>query len=883
MRWSFGQRKRREEDLDTEIAHDLMLDVRERVETGTSPEEAALASRKDFGNVLSAKEATRETWGWTWLEVLVQDLRYAVRMMRKSPGFTLVAVLSLALGIGVNAAMFSLADALLLRPLSVTRPGDVVTVTGKTPSDPAGKVSYRDYVDLREGSKSFTGLVAFKYETFGFAAEARDLPQMRMGMLVSGNFFQAMGVDPALGRSFRPEEDQVPGRDAVVVLGHDFWEKQLGANPSIVGRKVRLDGLDFTVIGVAPERFTGMDQYIRPALIVPLMMAPRLSASPERNLLERRDARALNLKGRLAAGTTRAQAEAELAAIARNLERSYPDTNRDQGVSVETELQARIQDDPVDSMLSSMLLGLAAVVLLVACANIANLMLSRARSRTREIAIRLAVGAGRLRLVRQLLAESVVIALVGGVVSLVLAYAGAAFLSRIPVPSDLPIVIDVRVDHRVLLLSLALSLVSAVLFGLAPALQAARTELVGVLKAEDADRLRKQRFMGRNALVVTQVALAMVLMVVATVLARGFQQELMGGPGFRTDHLLLMSFDPTLVLYGKPRAQQFYKQLVERARATPGVKSAALVNVISFGPNQHQESIVPEGYHFPKGIDRVDVFANWVDESFFDTMAVPLLRGRGFRASDLWGGPRVAVINEVMAQHYWPNQDPVGKRFRLGDRNGKWVQIVGVAKTGKYIWIGEAPTEFIYLALDELPSARMTLVAQSYSDAAGLVTPLREMVRGLDPGQPMFDVRTMQDFYQMRAIGAPGMIIVVVRAMGLIGLLLALVGLYGLMAYSVARRTREIGIRMAIGADRGLVVRMVLRQGLRLALAGLAIGLVASLGAEKAVMAIFGSTERDALAYVLVAPALLAVTMLAAWVPARRASRVDPIRTLRYE
>ena len=883
MRWNLTRRKRRDDDLDAEIAHDLTLDAEERVHDGAARDEAARASRRDFGNVLSAKERTRAAWGWMWLEVLVQDFRYAIRVMRKSPGFTFVAVLSLALGIGVNSAMFSLADALLFRPLSVSRPSDVVTVSSKTPGNSSGPISYRDYVDFRDRSKTFAGLVAFKNETVGFGAESRDLPQMRMGMVVSGNFFQAMGVEPALGRAFRPDEDQVQGRDAVVVLGHDFWENQLGADRSIVGRKVRLDGIEFTVIGVAPERFTGMDQYFRPALFVPMAMAPRLSANPGPNSLERRNARDLSVKGRLAPGVTRAQAEAELAAIAKSLEKTYPDTNRDQGVVVETEFQTRLKNDTSDATLVAMLLALAGLVLVVACANLANLLLSRARSRTREIAIRLAVGAGRLRVIRQLLAESLAIALAGGIVSLLFAYAGTSFLGRIQVPTDLPLVIDVKLDQRVLLFSLAICLASAVLFGLVPALQTSRTELVRVLKAADADSSRRQRFWGRNTLVVVQVALSLVLMVVAAMLFRGFQALHSAGPGFRTDHLAMMSFDPTLVHYHKPEAQQFYKQLMERERATPGVKSATLVSAIPFAPNQRQESILPEGYQLPKNKETVDVFADWVDDRFFDTMAVPILRGRGFRANDVHGGPRVAVINEVMARHYWPNRDPVGRRFRLGDRDGNWVEIVGVAATGKYLWIGEAPTEYLYLAQNELPSEQMTLVAQSFGDAAALMAPLRETVRGLDANQPVYDVRTMQDLYQARAVTVPRMLNQVVGAMGLIGLLLAMVGLYGLTAYSVARRTREIGIRMAIGADRGSVMRMVLRQGLLLTLAGLGIGLVASFGAERAVMSIFGSTQRDALAYLLVAPLLLGVTLLAVWVPARRASRVDPMRTLRYE
>jgi putative ABC transport system permease protein len=882
MRLDFWRQGRRDADLDDEIAHDLALDAEERAKDGVSREEAARASRRDFGNVLSAKEAARGVWLSAWLETGAQDVRYALRMMRRNPGFTMVAVISLALGIGVNSAMFSLADALLFRPLSVAHPGDVVTLKSKTPSDAPGALSYRDYVDLRDTSHSFAGLAAYQIQIFGFAASARDVAQMRMGMLVSGNFFQAMGVEPALGRGFQPGEDQVPGRDAVVVLGHDFWKKQLGGDASIVGRKVRLDGLDFTVIGVAPERFTGMDQYIRPAMFVPLAMAPRLSANPESNLLERRDNRSLDVKARLGPGVSRLQAEAELSTIAKRLAQTYPDTNRDRGLIIQTEMQARVQDDPQDASLAVMLMGLAGLVLLVACANLANLLLSRSRARTREIAIRLAVGAGRLRLIRQLLAESLAIALAGGAVSLLLAYAGAAFLSRIQVPSDLPIVIEVRVDQRVLLFSLAVSVLSAVLFGLAPALQASRTHLVRVLKAADADSAQKRRLWGRNALVVAQVALSLVLVIVAAMLYHGFHASIAGGPGFRTDHLMMMSFDPSLVLTDKPRAQRFYKRLLDGASATPGVKSATLVSSVPFSPNQRQEDIRPEGYQLPKNKESVSVLASWTDSRFFETMGIPILRGRGFLPSDIQGGQPVAVVNEVLARHYWPNQDPVGKRFWLGDRKGKWVQIVGVAQSGKYFWVGEPPTEYLYLALNEYPAGRMTLVSQSLGEAGSLAEPIRALVHGLDADQPVFDVRTVEDLYHARA-SIVYMLNELVAAMGLIGLILAMFGLYGLIAYSVARRTREIGIRMAVGADRGSVVRMVMRQGLLLALAGLGIGLVASLGAEKLVMAVFGVTKRDPLAYLLVAPALLLVTMLAVYVPARRASRVEPIRALRYE
>ncbi len=885
MKWmlNFLRRRREDRELDRELQSHLEEKAGEFMDSGMPQHEAFEKARREFGNVALLRQESRDAWGWTRLETLLQDLRYSVRMLRRNPGFAVVAVLSLAVGIGVNATMFSLADAVLLRPLSVAQPGAVVTINSHSPANPAGNLSYRDYVDFRNRSHSFTGLVAYTFSNFGFSARRGDLAQMKVGYLVSSNLFRVMGIEPDLGRGFLPEEDEVPGRDAVVVLGHDFWEKDLGADRTIIGRKVRLNGIDFTVIGVAPARFTGLDQYFRPAMFVPLAMAPRLDSNHAHNLLEHRDNRGLSVKGRLKTGETVAHAQAELVAIAGALAHAYPDTNRDWSVAVTTEIEARIERSPPDSTLVMMLMTLAGLVLLVACANLANLLLSRSRARTREIAIRLAIGAGRMRLIRQLLAESLAIAIAGGLVSLPLAYGGAAFLGRIRVPTDLPFVLSIRVDERVMWFSLAVSLASVLLFGLVPALQASRTHLVPALKAADADSSGKQRLWGRNALVVAQVALSLVLIVVAAMLARGFSAELMHGPGFRTDHVVMMSFDPALVRYSDAQARQFYKQLLERSRATPGVKSAALTRVIPMAPDQHTENIAPEGFQLPKDRDGLNLFADTVSDGYFETMGVPIVRGRGIGAQDTADAPRVAVVNQEFARHFWPDRDAIGKRFRLDGASGPWVQIVGIAKTGKYLWIGEAPVDFLYLPLAQSPASRLTLVAQSFGDAATLVAPINEAVRSVDASQPVYDVRTMAESYRMRAIALPAILNQTVALMGLIGLLLSMAGLYGLMAYSVARRTREIGIRLAIGANSGEVARMVLGQAFKLAMTGLLLGLAFSFAAEKVVMTVFNSAARDPLAYVLVAPALLAVTMLAAWAPAYRASHVDPTRALRYD
>jgi predicted permease len=710
------------------------------------------------------------------------------------------------------------------------------------------------------------------------------LPQLKYGLFVSGNFFQVLGVEPVLGRGFRSDEDKVPGRDAVVVLSHDLWVSQFGADPSAVGRKVRLTGTEFTIVGVAPEHFTGVDQYLRPALFVPIAMSARVG---QQDALEKRDNRWLTAKGRLKPDVTTVQAQADLVSIASELERTYPDTNRNQKARVETELQLRIEQDSVDAQLIAMLMTLALSVLVVACANVAGLLLSRARARSREIAVRLAIGAGRGRLIQQLLLESLLIALIGGAVGVAFAYGGVKFLNQIQVPSDLPIVISAQLDRRLLLFTLAVSLASTILFGLTPAIRSTRSDLVSALKAADADLAARRRLWGRNLLVICQIAISLVLLTVSTILFRGFAQEVKT-PGFRTDHLLMMSFDPTLVRYSDSQTEQFYKQLLKRARSAPGVKSGAWTLNIPFRPDQAGNSVAPEGYQFPAGQQTANVFSDTVGDRYFETIGIPIVRGRAFLQSDTATTPRVAVVNEQFAKHYWPNQDAIGKRFHLSDAKGPLVQIVGIAKTTKYLWIAEPPTEYIYLPLAQHPQTRMTLIAESESDSAALASVLRQAVKNMDPNMPVYGVRTMDDFYKQRAIKTGTIIMQTIGGLGVMGLLLAMVGLYGLVAYSVSRRTREIGIRMAIGADRTKVARMVLKQGLILALIGIAIGVIGSVEANKVLGLMFGgstamSTEEAVIIFLLMPLTLITVTLLATYAPARRASLIDPMRALRDE
>lgn len=822
--------------------------------------------------------------------MLLGDIQYAFRVLRKTPGFTTIAVLSLALGIGANSAMFSLADALLFRPLPVLRPNQVVTVSDSAPDlalAPQGYISYPDYVDLRDKNKSFAGLAAAAYAFVGMAEQPAALPHLRLAMTVSGNFFQTLGVVPALGRTFTSEEGRVPGRDAVAVLSYDTWQQRFGADPNAMGRTIRLNDVEFTIIGVASKEFNGIQPVVHPDLYLPAMMLPRISPDAALSPITRRDNRIFTVKGRLKPGVSLAQAQSEMATIANNLAASYPETNRSHGAIVRTEIQARIAQNPLNAQFAGMVLAIAGLVLIIACANVANLLLSRAQSRSREMAVRLAIGASRGRLLRQLLTESLILSLAGAAVGLFLAQYGADYFNRLPLGGELPVSLVVQLDQRVLIFSLLVAVLSAVFFGLAPAIRSVKTDLVPALKTGASAGFHRRTW-GRNALVIAQVALSLVLLSAATLFVGALRVVVSSNPGFRTDHLMMMSFDPSLVHYSPEKTRDFYRTLTERARRLPGAENAALTMAAPLdGASVATSNIAPEGYQFPKGQESEPVLCNFVDEHYFDTIGTPVVRGRSIQATDTATSQHVAVINQFMADHYWPHQDAIGKRFRSLGRDASWTQVVGVAKNSTYLAFGEPRMSYFYLAAAQQPPTRMTLLVETAGEAASLAAPLRDLVRSLDPHQPIYNVRTMREYFQTQGLQSMHLIVNLVGTMGLLGLGMALVGLYGLVSYSVSQRTREIGIRIAIGAQQLDVLGVVLRQGMTLALIGVGLGLAGGYGALRLIRAAFTRLQDrsmfDPWTFLVLPIALLAVTLLASYIPARRAASIDPNHALRYE
>jgi predicted permease len=820
------------------------------------------------------------------MDTLLQDLRQTARILAKSPGFTAVAVLSLGLGIGANATIFSFLNAIFLRPLPVQDPERVVAVfTSDFSGPPYGGSSYPDYLDFRTKTDAFAGLAAYTVAPMSLSEGPRT--DRVFGELVTANYFAVAGVQASRGRTFRPVDDERPDAAPAIIVSDGLWRRRFGEDPALVGKAVTLNGHAFTVAGIAPPGFTGLMRGLAVDLWVPMTMA---GAIPSSDRLDGRGNRWLLLLGRLKPGLTAEAAQAELAVLAARLQKAYPDNWTDvkdkcRVITVVPENRARLFPAARGAVLGflALLLSVVGLVLLMACTNVAGLLLARASARRREIAVRLSLGASRRRIVRQLLTESLVLSLLAAVLGVVAALWATNLLVALRPPVPFPVALDLHLDLRVLGFTVLLSILTSVVFGLAPALRASRPELLPALKdGSGAGERAASHWAPRRLLVVAQMAMSLVLLIGAGLFLQSLGNAHRIELGFDRANLLLLSLDVRLNGYDEPRGRLLYEHLLERASALPGVRSASLATEVPLGLGGSRRGIWVEGYEARSGED-MGVHTNTVGPDYFRTMGIRLVRGRDFTSSDTAGRPGVVVVNEAFARRYWPDQEPIGRHVRLGDESGAPAEVVGMAQDGKYVTLGEDPKPFFYVPFLQRYESGATLHVRTTGDPRGLVEAMRREVRALDPSLPVFDEKTMTDHLGVSLLPAR-LAASVLGLFGLVALTLAAVGIYGVMALAVRQRTRELGVRIALGALPKDLLSMVLGQSMRVALTGLAIGLLAALGLGRLVTSLlYGIGAADPATFVVVPALLAAVALLASFLPARWAMKVDPMVALRHE
>lgn len=807
-------------------------------------------------------------------------------MLLKSPGMTIVAVLALALGIGANTAIFSGVSAFLFRPLPVGAPDRLVRAFEVTDDRGASDdLSYPDFADYRDQNTVFEGVVAEDMVQAAISTENQN--DVIWGQVVSGNYFDVLRVKPILGRSFAPDEDKTPGAHAVVVLGHSLWQRRFAGDPNLVGKTVELNGRTYSVIGIAPESFKGTKFGLSLDFWAPMMMAEELQRSPK--LLSSRNSHWLNVFARLKPGVSLAQASGALSGIAQGLNQTYPNERTDTTRAiVKTERDGRWGEAAVVmKSAGAIAMAIVGLILLIACANVANLLLARAAARRKEIGVRLALGASRARLIRQLLTEGLLLSVLGGVLGLLLAQWVTGLMERfIPVLPYNMITDFFAIDARALWFTLAISLLTGVVFGLAPAWHASNPEIVPVLKGESnlGETGKRRRLTLRNALVVAQVALSLVVLVCGGLFIKSFRNAQRMNPGFGTKGILLVSLNPQFVGYDDEQTKNLLRQVVERAGGLPGVQAASVARLIPLGDSSNSNGpILKEGEKLAPGGAGRNIMNNVVSPGYFKTLQIPLIAGRDFEERDRKGAQRVIIVNERMAQMLWPGENAIGKRIFIGAESRDAIEVVGVATTGKYRALAEDPKPYYYSPMAQRAASGMTLLVRTTGDPRSLVGAIRSEVQGLDPRLPLSSIKTMTE-HMTWALWAPNMAATMALAFGVVALLLAAVGLYSVMAYVVSQRTREVGIRMALGAKRSDVLRLITSQGMRLAIIGVAIGFALSLALARVLSAVLiGVSAYDLTTFVVVPLLLAVVAYIACLIPARRATKVNPLVALRYE
>ena len=813
---------------------------------------------------------------------MLEDIRYGVRMLVKNPGFTLVAALSLAIGIGATTTVFGLLNAMLLRPLPV-RDAETLVSVNKPTSDgnvQIHTISYPDYADYRAGTTNvFTDVIA--WTEVPASVELSGQLEQTYGMLVSGNYFPTLAPRVALGRLIQPDEDRAPGASPVVVLSFAFWQGRFASDSSIIGKVVALNGHPFTVIGVTSPGFTSTYGAFAPAFYAPLTMQEQLVARP--GVLSRRGYSNLKITARLKPGVTREQAHAALNLVDAQVEAASPqigETSRRPNLGVELAPIGAYPGNMLVAVLgiAALLMGIVGSVLLIACANVAGMLLARATVRRREMAVRLAVGAGRRRLIRQLLTESTLLFVAAATLGVFLTFWLTRLIATIPVPVAIPFALDVQIDWRVLGFTLLLALGTGIVFGLAPALEASRTDLQSVLKDGVTAGFKRSRL--RQAFVVGQISLSLILLVGAGLAARALSYGQSVYPGTNPETVMTATLNPEPLGYSVPQGRVLYQQLIENLEALPAIEAASMVRGLPIGMGYGRSGITVED---AADLGSLEIESNTVGPRYFETVGVRVVDGREFRVADRAGAPQVAVVNGAMVRRFWPNASPLGKRVRFDEQG--WAEVVGVVEDGRFRLAGQAPLPMVYRPFAQSASENldMTLVMRYRGDKNAVLADLRREVKELDARLPLQYPMTLQA--AVEAVTLPWKVAgSIAQGFGLLGLALAALGIYGLVSYTVSQRTREIGVRVALGAAPKDIRKLVVNQGLRLAVIGVAIGLVLSFGVTRALAAaLFGISASDPLTYVGTAVVLAIVAMAASYFPARNATKTDPLVALRQD
>ncbi|HXN51215.1 MAG TPA: ABC transporter permease [Candidatus Acidoferrum sp.] len=825
------------------------------------------------------------------MQTLWQDIRYAIRMLTKNPGFSAIAILSLALGIGANTTIFTVVNAILLNPLpvkDVSRVVEVDTIDSKTRVTAANStklgMSYMNFQDYARQAQLFSAMTCVVGPlplTWSGSAEPRQL----QGQMVSAIYFDLLGVRPAAGRFFLPDEDTKPGGNNVAVLSYSLWTNKFGANPNIVGQTLTFNATPYTIIGVAPRGFKGTFTFNNAEEIwIPVSMYPQVLAGFFKDNFNTRRFLATTVYGRLKDGVSLAAAEASLKTVAAGLENAFPTDNAGRSVALTPLAEAAVgaNNRSQITLAGGLMMGIVGLVLLIACVNLANLLLAQAAGREKEIGVRAAMGASRGRVIQQLLTESIVLAFLSALAGLAIAYGGRSVLWSFRPPFIADSDLDLGFDTHVLLFTLSIALLTALLIGVAPALKAARPNLIEVLKVGGrGNTVGWASSPFRSMLVVTEIALALVALVGAGLFIRSMQNAQRIDPGFESTNLFMFNFDLGALHYDEGRGQQFFRATIERAKASPGVESATIADAPPL-IGGFARTIFPEGQDETSGYRGTLTQLNDIAPNFFDTLRIPLVGGREFTDSDRATTKPVAIANEAMAKHFWPNENAVGKRFHFfGDPTLR--EIVGVVRNTVVNNIGEEPQPLAYLPLMQNYSPAVTLQVRTRGRPEAVISTVRSQVQSLDSNLALTNVQTIGELLS-QSLWAPRMGAALLAVFGALALILAVVGVYGVLSYSVNQQTREIGIRMAMGAQTGRVLRLVVGQGMRLAAAGLALGLLVAFAAMRVLSSLlFGVSAHDPLTFGAVSLVLALAAVLACYIPARRATKVDPIIALRYE